>query len=361
MFNTFSRARVQRAVTVAVAAGFLAACSEDEALGTGPNGETPEPEINEVVVSPALNASSADTLVYFSFKTGGLVPRSGDWDLALRRFEMRLNSPAIAGASSKNVTGYSFDNNASATDAEVLAFTPANQLTAFDNIRAAQIPTASEFFADELADNDQAYLLFGGIPRANTALYWKAKLANGSFALFRISSINFTQTFQVASLVIESRLQTGTTLGAVRTLTVNPNSQVTSISLVTNEVVTADGCNWDLRFNPASSSLGIVTNAACNVGTYPGPTSPTFAAATSASDAPQYAAFLSELVGPIPTSTEDDRAPFRYNLAGNQRLHPTFNTYLVKSGTRVYKVQVIDYYNQTGTAGFPTLRYARIQ
>lgn len=361
MLNGFSRARLQRAVAITAAAGLLAACSEDEALGTGPNGGTPEPAINEVVVSPALNASSADTLVYFSFKTGGLVPRTGDWDLALRRFELRLNSPAIAGASSKNVTGYSFDNNATATDAQVMAFTPANQLTAFDNIRAAQIPAATEFFSDELAEDPQGYLLFGGVPRANTALYWKAKLANGSFALFRVASINFTQSFQVASLVIESRLQTGTTLGAVRTLTVTPNSQITSISLVTNSVVTPDACNWDLRFNPATSALSLETNTACNVGTYPGPTSPTFAASTSASDAAQYAPYLSQLVGPIPNSTEDDRAPFRYNLAGNQRLHPTFNTYLVKSGTRVYKVQVIDYYNQTGTAGFPTLRYARIQ
>ena len=78
--------RATASSAIAATASFLAACSEDEALGTGPNGETPEPAINEVVVSPALNASSADTLVYFSFKTGGLVPRSGEWDLALRRF-----------------------------------------------------------------------------------------------------------------------------------------------------------------------------------------------------------------------------------------------------------------------------------
>ena len=361
MFNVSMRARVQRAIAIAAAASMMAACSEDETLGTGPDGEIPEAAINEIVVSPALNASSSDTLVYFSFRTGGLVPRTGDWDLALRRFELRLNSPAIAGASSRNVTGFSFDNNATATDAEVLAFTPANQLTAFDNIRAAQIPGDGEFFSDDLAEDPQGYLLFGGVPRANTALYWKAKLANGAFALFRVASINFTQTFQVSSLVIESRLQNGNTPGPVRTLTIIPNSQVTAISLVTNTTVTAEGCNWDLRFDPATSALSLETNVDCNVGTYPGPSSPTFQAATSASDAPQYVPYLSQLVGPIPNSTEDERGPFRYNLAGNQRLHPTFNTYLVKSGTRVYKVQVIDYYNQTGTAGFPTLRYARIQ
>ena len=80
-----------------------------------------------------------------------------------------------------------------------------------------------------------------------------------------------------------------------------------------------------------------------------------------ASDAPQFATFLSTLVGPIPNSVLDKAAPFRYNLQGNDRLHPAFNTYLVKSGTRIFKLQITDYYSNTGVAGFPTIRYARIQ
>jgi hypothetical protein len=67
------------------------------------------------------------------------------------------------------------------------------------------------------------------------------------------------------------------------------------------------------------------------------------------------------LVGPIPNSVVDKSAPFRYNLLGNDRLHPAFNTYLVKSGVKVYKLQVIDYYSNTGVPGFPTIRYARIK
>jgi hypothetical protein len=361
---TSRRARFQRATSSIFAAAslvVLAACGEDEASPTGPGGGTQEPALNEVVTSPALNASSSDTLVYFSFATGGLVPRTGDWDIALRRFELRLNSPAIAGASSKNVLGYAVNNNRDATDAEVQAFTPANQLAAFDNLRAAQIPAAEQFTTDRLTENPQAHLIFGGAPRANTALYWKVRLANGAFGLFRVTAINYTPQFQVASLELESRLQTGSTLGPVQAFTITPNGAVTSISLVTGAAVTPDGCNWDLQFNPSASALSIAVNTACNVGTYPGPTSPTFAAATSASDAPQYGAYLSQLVGPIASSTTDPGAPFRYNLANTMRLHPTFNIYLVKTGTRVYKVQVIDYYNQTGTAGFPTLRYARIQ
>jgi hypothetical protein len=102
-------------------------------------------------------------------------------------------------------------------------------------------------------------------------------------------------------------------------------------------------------------------NTACNVGTYPAPVSPTFTAATSASDAPEYGAFLAGLTGPIPNSITDPSAPFRYNLQNDNRLHPTFNTYLVKVGANVYKLQVINYYNAAGASAHPTIRYALIR
>jgi hypothetical protein len=360
MFTVITRTGAQRAVAIAAVA-LLAGCSEDEALGVGPDDNVGEAAINEIVTTAPLNASSADTMVYFSFAKGTLVPRTAEWDLALRRFEVRLNSPAIAGTSSRNILGFAFDNNSAATDAEVLAYTPASQLAAFDAIRLAQIPADNEFVADRLTENSQGYLSFAGIPHAQTGLYWKARLADGTFAVFRITALNFTQTFEVASLVIESRLQNGAALGNAQTLTVTPTSELTSISLKTNSVVTPNGCNWDLQFNSSTSELSIAPNAACNAGTYPGPSTPSFAAVTTASDAPQFATYLSELEGPIPSNVEDPDAPFRYNLAGNQRLHPTFNTYLVKSGDRVYKLQVIDYYSATGTGGFPTIRYARIK
>lgn len=338
----------------------LAAC-EGESDATGPGNGTPEPAINQVVSFGPLNASSNDTLVYFSFVSGALVPRTGDWDLAFRRYEVRLNSPAVGGATSKNVLGFALDNNKTASDAQVLAFTPAAMLASFDAVRDAQIPADAQFLSDRLTENRQGHLNLGGIPAANPANYWKVRLANGAFALLRASRIKFTPSFAVDTLYLESRLQTGAMLGAVQTLAIAPSSQVRQVNLSTNSVVAGAGCNWDLEFNPAPNQLSLVPNVACNGGTYPGPTSPTFANATAANDAPQYATFLSQLVGPIPNSVLDKSAPFRYNLQGNDRLHAAFNTYLVKSGTRVYKLQITDYYNNTGVAGFPTIRYARIR
>ncbi len=340
----------------------IVACSEGQANPTGPTTGTPEAAINQIVAYGPLNASSTDTLVYFSFATGGLVARSGDWDLAFRRYELRLNSPAVAGTSSKNVLGFATGNNTAATDAQVLAFTPTSTLATFDSVRAASIPADSLFQTDRLLENKQGYLNLNGVPSANPANYWKVKLAGGGFALVHATSIAFTPQFAVQTLTLESRVQSGTTLGAVQSLLLTPAGQTVSINLSTNSVVAAPtGCNWDVQFNPAPNALSLVFNTACSAGSYPGPVSPTFANATSASDAPQYAAFLSQLVGPIPNSVVDKSAPFRYNLTGTDRLSPAFNTYLVKSGVKVFKVQVTDYYSNTGVAGYPTIRYARIR
>jgi len=347
---------------LACAALVLAAC-EPEADPVGPDApRITEPALNEIVTTASLNASSADSLVYFSLTEGRLVPATADWDLALRRFELRLRSPAIAGPASRTVSGVGLANTAALTDAQILALTPTSTRAAFDSLRAAAIPADSLFQSDRLAENRQGHLNLGGVPTANAAAFWKTRLADGRFAVFRVARIRFTPQFAVDSLVIESRVQAGATLGPVQQLAIAPGGQVRALSLATNTVAaTATGCGWDLQFNPVPSQLSLTMNTACGVGTYPGGTSPTFATVTSASDAPQYAGFLSQLVGPIPTSVLDKAGPFRYNLTGTDRLHPTFNTFLVKTGARVYKLQVIDYYSATGAAGFPTLRYARIR
>ncbi len=351
------------ALIVAVFAG--AACAEGESSPLGPDddgsGGAGEAAMNEIVTTVPLNATSADTLVYFSFKERRLVSRSSEWDLALRRYEIRLNSPAVAGASNRDVRGYSVGNNASATDAQLLAFSAASQLSAFDALRSEQIPSENEFASDRLVENSTGYLNFSSVPVANPSAYWKVKLSNGSYALFRVTQISFTQDVKVSSVILESRIQSGSSLGRARSLTILADDDFFEISLTDNVVVTPDGCNWDLRFNPNSESLAITVNDACGAATYPGSSSTPFASATRADDAPQYSPYLTQLVGPIPFAITDAGAPFRYNLTGNNRLHPSFNSYLIAAAGRVYKMQVLDYYNNVGASGYLTLRYSRIR
>ena len=47
----------------------------------------------------------------------------------------------------------------------------------------------------------------------------------------------------------------------------------------------------------------------------------------------------------MPASFSDPAGPFLYNLAGDNRLSATFNTFLIKVGTSVYKLQFTGYYD----------------
>jgi HmuY protein len=333
----------------------LSACGESETTPGDPITDTGL-VLNQVVTAGPLNASSTDSLVYFSFETRTLVPRIGQWDIALRRFEVRVNGGVTGNA---GMTGYSFGNNKSATAAQVLAFTNVNTLATFDSIRDTRIPADSFFKADRLILNANAFLNLGtGVPTANTAAFWKVRRSNGSFALMRVTAIAFTGR-ALTSVSFEARTQTGTTLGAPRAFTITTGSTPVSIDLASGTAVTPSGCNWDVLLTPAAYEIAV--NTSCSAGTYPGSATPGFAATSAAGDAPEYAPYLSVLTGPIPNSIEDVSGPFRYDLNGDQRLTPTFNTYLIRNGAKIYKMQVVGYYGTSGAGGFPTLRYARIR
>ena len=51
---------------------------------------------------------------------------------------------------------------------------------------------------------------------------------------------------------------------------------------------------------------------------------------------------------------------YRYNIGGDNRISPTYDVYLLRRGTAIYKVQITNYYNATGQARHITFRYARI-
>jgi hypothetical protein len=51
---------------------------------------------------------------------------------------------------------------------------------------------------------------------------------------------------------------------------------------------------------------------------------------------------------------------YRYNLAGDNRVTPTFDVYLLKRGTTVYKVQITNYYGPTGAPRQISFRFERI-
>ncbi len=345
-----------RAIGVAL---LLSACNGDS---SGPGNTLPKGELQ-------VDASSTTLFATVDLSSGTVVtvadPSTSDaWSLGFRRYEIRVNG-GVAGPG--GVSGYNLANNAGATSDQILAMTPDNQKAAFDAVGAADIPDPGAFVTETLVANPLGWLNFaGGAPAASTASAWKLRrTADGGYAVFHLTGLTIggttPQTAVLATATVEWRYQpAGGVLGAAQQATLDREAGKYAIDFSTGALSAAGGCGWDIS---ANADFSITTNTACNVGTFPLDAAETFAGLTTASDAPDYGLFLAGLTGPVPFSTalDDPDGPFLYNLAGDNRLSPTFNIYLVKVGTEVFKVQVIGYYSATGVAGHPTIRFAKIQ
>jgi len=313
-----------------------------------------------------INAASATAYAYFSFTGDTLTPEvivdpatSSEWDIAFRRFTILLNG-GVAGP--KGVKGYNLANNAAADTNTILGFTPDNQLPAFLAVGAADIPPDGDFSEEGLGPDFSSWFRFDPISNglvANPQAAWKLRRsASADYALFRVKRIVATQV-SLDSVVFEYRLQpAGGNLGAIDSIAVGTGGSLSGANFGTGSAVDATACEWDVR---ATGAFEVLVNGGCGAGTFPLDVSQDFAALTEADDAPAYGLFLALISGPVPSSFSDPEAPFLYNLAGDNRLSPTFNTFLIKVGTSVYKLQAIDYYNGAGQSGYPTVRYQKIQ
>ena len=124
----------------------LAACEGDTSA--------PPPQAGEL----EIDASSNTAFTYFSFADDGVVTiadpsTSSGWDLAFRRYSVRLNG-GVAGP--KGVTGFNLENNVDATDAEILAFTADGRAPGVRRRCAADIPSAG-FTSEALAPDHTSW------------------------------------------------------------------------------------------------------------------------------------------------------------------------------------------------------------
>ena len=126
---------------------------------------------------------------------------------------------------------------------------------------------------------------------------------------------------------------------------------------------------WDLGFQTskimlnggASGPAGMVGYCLCQNGN---PTAEVIQTLTAEQELPDFEAVTAAQIPASGASWTADvftQSPwYKYNVAGEHQIWPTFNVYLVKRGTEVYKVQVTGYYGPTGATRQITFRYARL-
>ena len=320
------------------------ACSSDE-INAPP--QQPEGTIT-------LDASAG--WAYASLSEGGAVTvadptTSDDWDLGLNATRAMLNG-GLAGPG--GVAGYCVCQNAGAADAEVVAMTAEGELADFESVTSSSIPGAASFEEERLQTAISGWYSGEGASAAPEAdASWLVRLADGtSYAKVHIVAIEGATAEHAGDVTVEWAVQSDAdaAFGPVETATLDAAGG-TRLDLNTGSPTASDAewdlsiQGWDLRLNSGVSGSG---QAAAT------PAAEPFLDITTAATDPR--AYQSDAFAGVFGS----HPWYRYNLTGENIIHPTFDVYLIKRGDAVYKVQLIDYYSAAGDPRHISFRYARL-
>lgn len=338
--------RPRRALFPALPALLLAtfACSDDEI-----NAPPQQPE-GEIEVD-----ASADW-AYASLEEEGVVTvadptTSTVWDIGFNATRVMLNGGA---AGPGDVVGYCICQNASATDQEVIAMTAESEEADFEAVTAADIPSESSFLADELQTAISGwYSGEGASAVAESDAAWLVRLSDGtSYAKLRVVELAGPTAEHAGSVTIEYAVQptAESALDPVQTITLDA-SALTRVDLNTGSTTPSDA-DWDLSLEGFDLRLNGGVSGSGQAAATPSPEP--FDLITSAATDPR-AYFSDGFAGVFAAQPW-----YRYNLTGENIIHPVFNVYLVKRGDDVYKIQLIDYYSTAGEPRHISFRYARL-
>lgn len=279
------------------------------------------------------------------------------WDLAFYATSVMLNGGAAGPA---DVVGYCLCQNAGASDADVIAMTAASELSDFESVTAAQIPTDEDAWeSDALSPAIDDWYTYDGVTHVTSAApehVWKVRTASGeAYAKLHVTGIANVTREAAGEVTLEYALQpsAGAAFGAVQTATADVSAGPVYFDLETGSEVGEAGEwdllleGWNIRVNGGVSGSGSAGASLADE---------SFDAITDASDL-SASHYQGDAFGGV-----FDAAPwYRYDLEDNHQIWPTFDVYLIRRGEAVYKVQITGYYGATGDSRQVTFRYDRLR
>ena len=286
---------------------------------------------------------------------------SATWDMAFFATAVSLNGGA---AGPGGVQGFCFCTHQGATAAQLQAFSAVNQMAAFDSATTAMIPAATAFSADTLVPAISGWYTgavgASATPSTRSWIVRRGTTPNFLFGRFHVTAISGASSAAPGQVTLQWATQAvaGGVMGADQTATITVAAGTpTYFDLTAGAVSSASGTwdlqfrAWDIRVNSGASGSGSVRALPVDGGAYASIT-PAFAAGPPAS-VYKTDAYGGVFGGATPW--------YRYNITGNDnQIWPTYDVYLVKRGTSVFKVQLTGYYDAAAQPRRITVRYARL-
>jgi hypothetical protein len=320
------------------------ACSSDE-INQPP--QTPEGVISVDASTGWAYASLEDE----SAVTIADPATSAQWDIGVNATRVMLNGGE---AGPGEVIGHCVCQNAGASDADVTAMTADGELADFEAVTSSDIPAATSFEQERLQTAIAGW--YGGEGAGATAesgITWLVRLQDGtSFAKLRVLSLLGPTAEHAGQVELEYALQTTAESAFLPAQTVTLDASAPSrVDLNTGSTSPSDA-DWDLSVEGFTIRLNSGVTGSGQAGATPS-ADPFEAITTAAVDSRAYQVDgFAGVFGSHPW--------YKYNLTGENVIHPTFDVYLVKRGDAVYKIQLIDYYSAAGEPRNVSIRYARL-
>lgn len=341
--------RMWSASALLFAALVVAAC--DESTTEPPGSEGPS----------TLTVDAVDAWAYVDLASTASVVSPADpsasteWDIGFLATSVVLNGGEAGVA---DVSGYCLCGNASATDDQIIAMTPESELAAFDAVDVAAIPSNDDdWTTDVLAPSiDEWYNYDIDTHQVSAAPenVWIVRAADSdALAKFHVIGIEGASQQHAGTVTIEYALKPSAEAPFDATQTVELDAS-SSVYFDLESGAVSDESDWDIMIEGYTIRVngGVSGSGAAGAARFNG----SFDSITDDTELPPSNVYSGDAFGGV----FEAHPWYRYDLEGNHQIWPTYDVYLIRTASEVYKLQIINYYDAGGDARHITFRYAQI-
>ncbi len=317
-----------------------------------------DPGVND---AGSLTVDAADGWAYVAFEDGEAAEvtvtdasTSSEWDIAFNVTSVMLNGGA---AGPGDVAGFCVCQNEDATNAQVIAMTPASEEADFEAVTSGDIPSTDAWLTEELTPAIEGWYAYNPtthvVSAAPTNVFAVRTASGTTFAKLHVVGIEGATQAHAGTVTFAYALQNGVgaAFGAVDTVSVDVSAGAVRFDLESGAVTTEAGWDivfegWTVRVNGGASGSGMA-------GAYL--TGETFAALDDVTGAPASAFAGDRFAGVFGTHSW-----YRYNLQNDHQVYPTYDVFLITTEDGVYKIQLTGYYSASGDPRQISFRYAKL-
>ncbi len=316
---------------------------------------------------------------YFDLDTGAIIELTDaeaesnmDWDVAFKRTKPKINGGASGPGSAKGALADAqdefYDTDGSPNASTFFSATPEFELASFEAVTTAE---GLDFSADrkspEIVNDggEKSWFSYDHVTHslsANPNAWNLVRGADGSsYAKMHVTEIVQADRAITVDMYIQGAGETAFDMNPTTfTATLGADGGAACYDFDTKAEVdcTTAAAEWDIQIEVAGRSWNIWTNGGLRGDGSKGGRFGTVSAETIGNypDAESVPKFFAD--APSGVLLDSPTRWYAYSLQGNHKLWPNYRVYVIDTGDNQFKVQILGYYDASGTSGFITLRYA---